>query len=121
ANPRHRHSGETGAPDVRRSDAPSDARVAIQTADRRRDSARSHSRVDGAVSHRAARAAGQADGVAMRSCASLVALALFATSALGQGKLVESVEVRVVNVDVVVTDRDGNRIDGLTKDDFELI
>jgi len=35
-------------------------------------------------------------------------------------KLVESVDVRVINVDVVVTDRKGNRVTGLTKDDFEL-
>jgi VWFA-related protein len=35
-------------------------------------------------------------------------------------KLVESIDVRVINVDVVVTDRKGNPIKGLTKDDFEL-
>lgn len=34
--------------------------------------------------------------------------------------LVETIEVRVVNVDVIVTDRHGNRIHGLTQDDFEL-
>ena len=34
--------------------------------------------------------------------------------------LVETIEVRVANVDVVVTDRKGNPIAGLTKDDFEL-
>src|SRR5258705_3057359 len=32
----------------------------------------------------------------------------------------ESIDVRVVNVDVVVTDGDGKRVLGLTKDDFEL-
>jgi VWFA-related protein len=32
----------------------------------------------------------------------------------------EAIEVRVANVDVVVTDRDGHPIHGLTKDDFEL-
>ena len=37
-----------------------------------------------------------------------------------QEKLVESIEVRVVNVDVVVTDRAGKPVTGLTKDDFEL-
>jgi VWFA-related protein len=37
-----------------------------------------------------------------------------------QPKLVESVEVRVINVDVVVTDRKGTPITGLTKDDFEI-
>lgn len=36
-------------------------------------------------------------------------------------KLVESVDVRVINVDVVVTDKRGNRIHGLTKDDFEIL
>jgi len=35
-------------------------------------------------------------------------------------KLVENVEVRVINIDVVVTDKKGNRVNGLTKDDFEL-
>lgn len=35
-------------------------------------------------------------------------------------KLVENIDVRVINVDVVVTDRKGNPIPGLTKDDFEL-
>jgi VWFA-related protein len=33
----------------------------------------------------------------------------------------ESVEVRVVNVEVVVTDREGNRIPGLRPSDFELV
>lgn len=33
---------------------------------------------------------------------------------------VDTVDVRVVNVDVYVTDKKGNRITGLTKDDFEL-
>lgn len=36
-------------------------------------------------------------------------------------KLVESVDVRVINVDVVVTDKRGNRIHGLKKDDFEIL
>jgi len=34
--------------------------------------------------------------------------------------LVESIEVNVVNVDVVVTDKSGKRITGLTSDDFEI-
>ena len=33
---------------------------------------------------------------------------------------VDTVDVRVVNVDVYVTDKDGKRITGLTKDDFRL-
>lgn len=32
----------------------------------------------------------------------------------------ETIEVRVVNLDVVVTDRDGNPVTGLTRDDFEV-
>jgi VWFA-related protein len=43
-----------------------------------------------------------------------------ATAALAQEKLFESVEVHVVNVDVVVTDRAGHPVSGLTKDDFEI-
>lgn len=35
-------------------------------------------------------------------------------------KLSESIDVKVINVDVVVTDRKGVPITGLTKDDFEL-
>ena len=35
-------------------------------------------------------------------------------------KLTESIDVKVINVDVVVTDKKGNPITGLTKDDFEL-
>jgi len=35
-------------------------------------------------------------------------------------KLSETIDVKVINVDVVVTDRKGNPITGLTKDDFEL-
>src|SRR5690349_4759065 len=49
----------------------------------------------------------------------LLLLSLFlGTSAAAQ--LVESIEVRVANVDVVVTDRAGKPVHGLTKDDFEL-
>src|SRR5205085_2227636 len=54
----------------------------------------------------------------MRRLASLSLL--LALSARAQEKLVESIEVHVVNVDVVVTDRAGNRVPGLTKNDFEL-
>ncbi len=35
-------------------------------------------------------------------------------------RLGETIEVSVVNLDVVVTDRDGRRVYGLTKDDFEI-
>lgn len=36
-------------------------------------------------------------------------------------KLTENVEVRVIDFDVVVTDRRGNFVPGLTKDDFEIL
>ncbi|HSP17453.1 MAG TPA: VWA domain-containing protein [Thermoanaerobaculia bacterium] len=35
-------------------------------------------------------------------------------------KLVENIDVRVINVDVVVTDKKGNIVTGLKKDDFEI-
>jgi len=35
-------------------------------------------------------------------------------------KISENLEVRVINVDVVVTDKKGNAVHGLTKDDFEI-
>jgi VWFA-related protein len=35
-------------------------------------------------------------------------------------KLTESIEVRVINLDVVVTDKKGNPVTGLTKDDFAV-
>lgn len=37
-----------------------------------------------------------------------------------QPKLVETIDVRVINVDVVVTDRKGNPVTGLKKEDFEV-
>jgi hypothetical protein len=36
-------------------------------------------------------------------------------------RILETVDVRVINVDVVVTDRKGNPITGLTKDDFIVL
>src|SRR2546430_16327455 len=41
-------------------------------------------------------------------------------SLAAQEKIVETIEVRIANIDVVVTDRAGNPVSGLTKDDFEL-
>jgi len=38
----------------------------------------------------------------------------------GSTPFVETVDVNVVNVEVYVTDKDGNRVTGLTRDDFEL-
>lgn len=32
----------------------------------------------------------------------------------------ETIEVSIINVDVVVTDRKGNHIHGLTRDDFDI-
>jgi VWFA-related protein len=37
-----------------------------------------------------------------------------------QPKLVETIDVRVIDVDVIVTDKKGNFVPGLTKDDFEI-
>jgi VWFA-related protein len=36
-------------------------------------------------------------------------------------KLTEQIEVRIANVDVIVTDRAGKPVAGLTKDDFEIV
>src|SRR6478609_9404825 len=49
-----------------------------------------------------------------------VAVVFFALVIQAQEKVSETVEVRVVNVDVVVRDRAGNPVHGLTKDDFEI-
>jgi VWFA-related protein len=46
-------------------------------------------------------------------------LPLIAVAAMAL-QLSETIEVRVVNVDVVVADRDGKAVTGLTKDDFEI-
>ena len=48
-------------------------------------------------------------------------LVFFALPSLSQQTLVESIEVRVANIDVVVRDRAGNPVTGLTKDDFILL
>jgi len=45
----------------------------------------------------------------------------FAASLAAQEKVVESIEVKVTNVDVIVTDRAGHSVTGLTKDDFEIL
>lgn len=44
-----------------------------------------------------------------------------ASTAAPQKSFAETVRVRVVNVDAVVTDRDGVRVPGLMKDDFRLL
>jgi len=43
------------------------------------------------------------------------------TDALPQSTYFDAVEVSVVNVEVFVTDKQGRRVKGLTKDDFELL
>jgi VWFA-related protein len=53
----------------------------------------------------------------------LVAAPLFAQKKPAEPempKLVENIDVRVLNVDVIVTDKRGNPVSGLTKDDFEI-
>jgi VWFA-related protein len=56
----------------------------------------------------------------------LAACAVVTASALGQGAVatpavVETVQVNIVNVEVVVTDREGRSIPGLTSQDFEVL
>ncbi|MEO8196435.1 MAG: VWA domain-containing protein [Thermoanaerobaculia bacterium] len=40
--------------------------------------------------------------------------------AIGAGDFFESIDVSVVNLDVYVTDKKGNRVNGLTRNDFEI-
>jgi VWFA-related protein len=56
----------------------------------------------------------------MRRISTAALTVLLALPAFSQQKLVETIEVRVANVDVVVRDKAGHAITGLTKDDFEL-
>ena len=51
----------------------------------------------------------------------LVTALLFLAATAAHAQVVESIEVRVTSVDVVVTDRDGKPVTGLTKDDFEIL
>ena len=53
--------------------------------------------------------------------AALMLLLLSSLSALAQPRATETIEVSVVSVDVVVTDRAGKRVTGLTAADFELV
>ncbi len=61
-------------------------------------------------------------GLAVALCLILAALAppLFAQAPPSQDKFGEKVEVNVVNVDVFVTDKDGNLVSGLDRKDFEI-
>jgi VWFA-related protein len=56
----------------------------------------------------------------MRRIAVLSLLFVVAVSAEDLPRLSEVLEVSIVNLEVVVTDRQGNRVHGLTKDDFEI-
>lgn len=56
----------------------------------------------------------------MRRIAVLSLLFVVALSAQDLPRLSEVLEVSIVNLEVVVTDRQGNRVHGLTKDDFEI-
>ena len=58
--------------------------------------------------------------VRRRAFAVALVLAMSASLAAPQQTLVESIEVRVANVDVVVRDKAGNPVTGLTRDDFEI-
>lgn len=51
------------------------------------------------------------------SLALIAAVPIFATDG---PKLGETIDVSIVNVDAIVTDRQGNRVSGLTKDDFQI-
>src|SRR5215217_3909794 len=67
----------------------------------------------------------EADPMKLFRFASLaLALAAPATAAVDQGappsSFVESIDVRAVNGEAVVTDRRGNRIKGLSASDFQL-
>lgn len=57
----------------------------------------------------------------MRSGSTLLLVSLLSLSLHAQTKFGTSVEVRVVNLDVVVTDKQGHRVTGLGKGDFEVL
>lgn len=50
----------------------------------------------------------------------LAVLLLSSTLSAQQPRVDETIEVSIVNVDVLVTDKKGNRVTGLTVDDFEI-
>ncbi len=52
---------------------------------------------------------------------SLAVLTFQATAQEPEPVLTESIEVRIMNVDVIVVDREGRRVQGLTASDFELL
>ncbi len=60
---------------------------------------------------------------AIRRTAAIVSALLLLTAPLHAQipSLGETMEIHIVNVDVIVTDGDGKRVHGLTRDDFEII
>jgi VWFA-related protein len=62
--------------------------------------------------------------ILIRRGAAAVSLGLLLAVSVGAQQipsLGETIDVAIVNLDVVVTDRDGNRVRGLTRDDFEVV
>jgi VWFA-related protein len=57
----------------------------------------------------------------MRPPQALILLTFLVTPLFAQAPLVERIDVSVVNVDVTVTDRAGNPVRGLTRDDFVVL
>jgi VWFA-related protein len=60
------------------------------------------------------------DEPAVKAVKLLVALFVSAIAFAQAPPFVESIDVSIVNLDVVVTDRRGNHVAGLTRDDFEV-
>src|SRR5437773_278176 len=50
----------------------------------------------------------------------VLALLCGSLAAFSAAQIAETIEVRVTNIDVVVTDKAGHAITGLTRDDFEI-
>jgi VWFA-related protein len=57
----------------------------------------------------------------MKSAALLLAFLLFTPAIVAQTPYIETFEVRLHNLDVVVTDKKGTPVRGLTKDDFVVV
>ncbi|HMC21719.1 MAG TPA: VWA domain-containing protein, partial [Thermoanaerobaculia bacterium] len=57
----------------------------------------------------------------MRRPQTLFVVSLLAAPLFAQAPVIEKIDVSVVNVDVTVTDRAGNPVRGLTRDDFEVL
>lgn len=57
----------------------------------------------------------------MKTAALLLALLILVPTVVAQTPYIETFEVRLHNLDVVVTDKKGNSVRGLTKDDFVVV